>query len=165
MSPSQSRDHATLMNPHPSDSAEQRDAEARILAAVGEKLGGVEVKPKRVDLPGGTYVAVDGVADQPNTFVEVYAHLGPLRGGQVHKVAQDILKLVTLGRAHPEAHLVLAFADEDAAAHVSGTGWLAEAVETWGVEVIVVELPEDIRAAIQSAQLRQVMVNPPEDLS
>ena len=121
-----------MTKPHPSDSAEQRDAEARILAAVGKKLGDVDVKPKRVDLPGGTFVAVDGVAEEPSTFVEVYAHLGPLRGGQVHKVAQDTLKLVTLGRAHPDAHLVLAFADKDAAAHVTGSGWLAEAVETWG---------------------------------
>ncbi len=149
------------MKPHPSDSSEHRSAEARILAAVAKKLG-VEVKPQRVDLPGGTYVAVDGVAEQPHTFVEVYAHQGLLKGGHVHKVAQDVLKLITLGRAHPDARLVLAFADADAAAHVSSAGWLAEAVSTWGVEVIVVELPDDVRAAIWSAQYRQVMVTSDE---
>ena len=150
------------MTPHQSDSTEQRTAEVLILGAASEKLG-VEVAPRRVDLPGGAYVHVDGVADDPRTFIEIYAHLGPLKGGHVHKIAQDILKLVTLHRAYPDARLALVFADSAAAARFSGTGWLAEAVKTWDVDVVVIEVPQDVRAAIEAAQLRQVMVNPPKD--
>ncbi len=96
---------------------------------------GAEVRPGRVDLPGGAYVNVDGVADEPPVFMEVYAHQGRLRGGQRHKIAGDILKLLTLGKAHPGARLVLAFADIDVAGQVQNKGWLAEAVRPWGVAI------------------------------
>ena len=103
---------------------------------------------------------VDGVSDDPQVFVEVFAHQGALKGGQRHKVAGDVLKLVTLSKAHPEARLVLAFADAVAAKSVQNKGWLAETVVTWGIEVIVVDLPADVRAGLNAAQLRQVMTNP-----
>lgn len=96
-------------------------------------------------------------------FVEVFAHQGPLKGGQRHKIAGDVLKLVTLGKARPAARLVLAFADEDAAKQVKNKGWLAEAVVTWGIEVLVIDLPDDVREGLRGAQRRQVMVNPGSD--
>jgi hypothetical protein len=54
-----------------------------------------------VRLSGGAYVDVDGVAADSSAFVEVFAHQGTLKGGQKHKVANDALKLITLGREHP----------------------------------------------------------------
>lgn len=36
---------------------------------------------------------VDGVSAEPPVFVEVFAHQGPLKGGQRHKIAGDVLKL------------------------------------------------------------------------
>jgi hypothetical protein len=75
-------------------------------------------------------------------------------------VARDVLKLVTLGKSYPSAHLVLAFADETAARSVRNKGWLAEAVSTWGIEVVVVDLPDEVLEGLREAQLRQVMVNP-----
>lgn len=144
---------------HPSSSHEQTEAEALILKVVGRRLGTM-IAPKRVDFPGGSYVHVDGVSEAPPVFVEVFAHQGALKGGQRHKVAGDVLKLVTLGKAYPAAHLVLAFADEEAAKQVINTGWLAEAVTTWGIEVMVVDLPSEILEGLRAAQLRQVMINP-----
>lgn len=144
---------------HPSSSHEQAAVEVLILEALGERLG-AQVTPRRVDLPGGSYVNVDGVSDNPPVFVEVFAHQGALKGGQRHKVAGDVLKLATLGKAHSEARLVLAFADEIAATSVRNKGWLAEAVSTWGIEVVVVDLPAEVREGLNAAQLRQVMINP-----
>jgi len=145
---------------HPSSSHEQQSAERLILGAVSLHLGS-KVTPRRVDLPGGAYVNVDGVADEPPVFVEVYAHQGRLRGGQRHKIAGDILKLLTLGKAHPGARLVLAFADIEVAGQVQNKGWLAEAIRTWSVEVFVADLPVEVREGLRAAQGRQVMVNPP----
>lgn len=144
---------------HASDSREQRLAEPLILAGVGNELG-VELAPRSLQLEHGARVDVDGVASDDSIIVEIFAHQGRLRGGQFHKVARDALKLITLKRTRPTAQLVLAFADPDAAACVTGASWLAEALRAWDITVLVVELEHDIRAGLRAAQVRQVMVNP-----
>lgn len=144
---------------HPSRSQEQLDAEELVLVTLGKQLR-TPIEPSRVDLPGGSHVHVDGVSEHPTIFVEVFAHQGALKGGQRHKVAGDILKLATLGNTHPDARLVLAFADDIAATSVRNKGWLAEAVSMWGIEVVVVDLPSEVREGLSAAQLRQVMINP-----
>ena len=144
---------------HASDSREQRLAEPLILASVGQELC-VELAPRTLRLEHGARVDVDGVAPDESVLVEVFAHQGRLKGAQFHKVARDALKLITLKRTRPEARLVLAFADPDAAACVTGTSWLAEALGAWDVTVLVAELEDDTRASLRAAQVRQVMVNP-----
>jgi hypothetical protein len=58
------------------------------------------------------------------------------------------------------ARRIIAFGDPEAAACVTGKSWLAEALTTWEVEVLVVELDEEDRAGLRAAQARQVMANP-----
>jgi hypothetical protein len=146
---------------HPSDSQEQRNAEALILQAVSASVG-IELAPRSLRLDGGARADVDGVAPDESVLVEVFAHQGRLKGAQFHKVARDALKLITLGRTRPGSRLIIAFGDSDAAACVSASSWLAEALRIWAIEVLVVNLDADIRAGLRSAQARQVMVNPPE---
>ena len=55
---------------------------------------------------------------------------------------------------------MLVFADEHAAAYATTGTWVAEALATWGVEVLVVDVGEELRAKIRQAQQRQMMVNP-----
>ncbi len=145
---------------HESDSHEQRCAEPLILAGVSAAVG-VELTPRSLRLDGGARVDVDGVATDESVLVEIFAHQGPLKGGQLHKVARDALKLITLARSREHSRLIIAFGDYDAAACVSGTSWLAEALRVWRVEVLVVVLDDDVRAGLRAAQARQVMVNPP----
>jgi len=109
-------------------------------------------------------VAVDGVASDGSVLVEVFAHQGTPKSGQRHKIAGDALKLITIARGQdPPPRLVLAFADERLAAWAAGKSWLAEALTTWGIEVIVTELDEPVRAGLRDAQARQIMVNPAAD--
>jgi hypothetical protein len=145
---------------HQSSSHEQRLAEPVILAGAAAQLG-VALAPRSLVLPGGARVDVDGVAPDGSAFVEVFAHQGKLRGGQFHKVARDALKLITLARRHPTARLAIAFGDMEAAGCVSGGSWVAEALRTWGVQVLVVDLGDELRAGLTAAQARQRMVNPP----
>lgn len=116
-----------------------------------------------LSLPDGPHVDIDGAARDRSVLVEVFAHQGRLRGAQFDKVARDALKLITIARQHPDARLMLAFGDEAASACVTGKSWLAEALRTWGVEVMVVSLEEEVRAGLVAAQARQVMTNPTSD--
>lgn len=135
-------------------------AEALIQAGLADEYG--PLQPAKLKLPGGARVHVDGVAPDLSVFVEAFAHQGRMKGSQPKKVAQDALKLITLRLAYPKARVVLAFADEVAAASViDGKGWLAEALQTWNVDVRVVHIDQSVRARIVAAQLRQQMVNPP----
>jgi hypothetical protein len=143
-----------------STSDEQLRAEPLILSGIATRLG-VDLVPRSLSLPRGARVDVDGVAPDESVFVEVFAHQGRLRGGQFHKVARDALKLITLAQSRREARLVIAFADEDAAKCVTGKSWLAEALSTWEIEVIVVDLEAVVRQGLRAAQARQVMVNAP----
>jgi hypothetical protein len=143
---------------HPSDSAAQRDAEPLILVALGIKLG-VVLAPKRLDLPGGAQCDVDGVSADEMVLVEVFAHQGPLKGGQRGKIARDALKLITLGQDRPGARLIIALTDEASAKPLKAKSWLAEALATFKIEVVLVDLDEVTRAAVAGAQVRQVMVS------
>jgi len=133
-----------------------------MLTAVAALLG-VALAPRRLRLPGGAAVDVDGVADDPPTLVEVYAHQGPLRGAQPKKLSQDALKLITVRETlMPGARLLLALSDDVAAAGVR-RGWIGEALALWGVEVVVVALDAEVTAGLVAAQARQRMVNPAGD--
>ena len=152
---------------HKSNSEEQQAAEPIILAGAAAQLG-VNLAPAALKLPGGAQVRVDGVADDGSVLVEVFAHQGLLRGAQFHKVARDALKLITVARGRGfGTRLVIAFGDVAAADCVTGKSWLAEALRTWDVEVVVVDIEDELRATVASAQLRQIMVNPaaPGDVS
>ena len=145
--------------PHVSDSAIQRDAEKVILERLSRLLG-VTVAPRAFALPSGARVEVDGASADLSVLLEVFVRHGALKGGQQKKVCQDALKLITLGRHHPHARLLLVFADEQAAAYATTGTWVAEALATWGVEVLIVDVGEELRAQIRDAQQRQMMVNP-----
>jgi hypothetical protein len=143
---------------HQSDSAVQLDAEPLILAALSAQLG-TPLTPQRFTLPEGATADVDGASADGNVLVEVFAHQGALKGGQRGKIARDALKLITLGQARPGARLILALADPAAAKPLTAKSWLAEALATFKIEVIVVELDAAVRQGIRDAQVRQVMVN------
>lgn len=143
--------------PHPSNSEAQVAAEWAILHKLGITIDIALEQGTSVQV-GDATVKPDGAALDKSVFVEVFAHIGPLKGGQKHKVSTDALKLLAIRDTHPKARLILAFADEDAAKSVSG--WKAATLDANGIEIRVVELDPDDRAKIEAAQLRQRMVNP-----
>lgn len=146
------------MPKHASDSSVQIAEEATILAALSKAIG--IPFSQGVTLPVGTArLQPDGAAADESAFVEVFAHIGKLKGGQRHKVSTDALKLLAIREACPNARLILAFADEAAAASVSG--WRAETLKANGIEIHIVFLSAEARARIEAAQAKQKMVNPP----
>ncbi len=137
---------------HASDSAVQREAETKIVDGVAKRIG-VRLAKRSVELPGGASAEVDGVSEDYSVFVEAFARQGAMKGGQKRKVALDTLKLITLRRQHAGARAILAFCDRGAADSL--TGWAAEAVRMWDVEVAVVSIPQTLRRRLLETQARQ----------
>lgn len=145
---------------HLSDSSEQSKAERELLRQLAADLG-VSLQPMTIELKEGVRVNIDGVNQEHRILCEVYAHIGHTRGGQPHKIAKDILKLIAVEKRHPGRwRKILCFADRAAAQCVSGSSWLAAVCSDFGVAVRVFSLPPDLHEAVVSAQRRQVMVNP-----
>lgn len=138
------------------DSRVQRDAEHVILAALSRALS-VALAPRRVHLPDGAYVDVDGASDEPPILVEVWAHQGALKVAQKHKVLTDAFKLLyaaeQLGQGHRR---ILRLCDPLAAApFTNARTWYAAALRVHRIEVIVVDLPAPWPDLIRHAQTRQ----------
>ena len=146
------------MNEHPSHAATHIETEALILKAVAEQLG-IPLR-QGVDIEfADAVMKVDGAAEDESVLVEIFAHVGKLRGGQKHKVSTDALKLLALAESRPGAKLILAFADHEAASSISG--WKKAVLDQRGIERIVVELSEQDRAALVAAQKKGKMINAP----
>jgi hypothetical protein len=143
---------------HPSDSSAQRDAGREMLDTLGAQLG-VDLQKRRWPLSDGAYVEINGADENDRFFVQVHARLDPLKGGQRHAVANDVLKLTlvrdsaaNMGR-HPA--LILAMASQAAADSVRG--WLREAIAMHGIDIRVVELSKDSKSRVTEARGRQHM--------
>jgi len=140
---------------HHSDSSVQRDAEHVIREGVAASIG-KPLAPATVTFgPDDTALAVDGVAEDESVLLEVFAHVGKMKGSQKHKVALDAFRLVTLKQSRPDARLILAFGDQAAATYALTTGWLAKALQVWGIDVMVVDIPSDLRDRLTATQLDQ----------
>lgn len=145
---------------HLSDSTVQQNAELAIINSLAEQLGMPgALYPKKLPAPGGAFVQLDACSDDNSVLVEAYARQGKLKGAQIKKISQDVLKLALLKRDSrlSRSRAIIVFASEEARASI--TGWVRSAADQFGVELVVVDIPESVRNEIRSAQARQVMVN------
>lgn len=148
-----------MNTPRKSDSLEQQAAEIEMLRALEAKLG------LRFDsnatLPIDVGVQPDAIDTKNKTVAEAYARIGAVKGAQLHKIKGDILKLALIGRRlGDDWRKVFCFASNEAAGYASENSWVAEAAHEFAIEVIVVEIPDDVRESVVHAQSRQRMVNP-----
>ena len=138
----------------------QTDAETEIVASLARRRRiGLKQQPGRIALQGAVFIEVDAATENCSIVVEAYARQGRLKGAQLKKVAQDILKLALLKREPKREHTqaIIAFASQEA--HDSISGWVRQAATSFGVELVVVPISEELREKIVKAQGRQVMVN------
>ena len=138
------------------DSSTQRRAEAVMLRLLSERLG-VHLAPRRFDFPDGFRVEIDGADPELTVLVEAWAHQGPPKSAQKHKVLADTLRLLFVASTLSAApRLVVCLSDPVAAHHFTGArSWAAAALRSFGVDVEVVQLPDALRAEIVAAQTRQ----------
>lgn len=139
-------------------SREQREAEPVMLALLGARLG-LTLAPATLRLPSGARVEVDGADPGRTVLVECWAHQGPPKAAQKHKVLADALKLTWIATTiYPRPRLYLCLSDPRAAAPFGqgSLSWASQALRDLAVSVEVVDLPADVRASIEQAQARQV---------
>ena len=138
-------------------SREQLDAERVMLDLLGDQLG-QELHPARITIPSGEHVKVDGADVARSVLVECWAHQGPPKSAQRHKVLADAFKLAWISRTlYPRPDLILCLSDPFAAAPFlpGGRSWAARAFQDLGISVSVVTLPEELRQRVLAAQRRQ----------
>lgn len=150
---------------HASDSLEQREAEVVVLKLVQHELG-CDLASESLAIGDGVSVRLDGINRDRHVLCEIYCRIGRLKGSQPDKVAADMLKLVLVERAlGGQWRKLICFADHDAAKSFRGKSWLAAAVTRMGFEILVVELPAEVKTQLIAAQRRQVMVNESDSAS
>jgi hypothetical protein len=143
------------MPPHPSRSDVRQAAEYLVISELAAQLG-VALERKTIDLGNGVAIQADGASADNSVLVEVYAHVGPLKGAHPRKLTADAFKLVWAGSRLGSTKLVLAVVDGDAAAYLRRPkAWLTAALVDNKVDVIEVRLPEAVIATIVAAQKRQ----------
>ena len=141
---------------HASDSAEQRAIEGEIRTALEVLLAVTFTDPD----PRLRGLKLDAFAPgPPPVLVEVFAHVGPSKSGQRHKVANDMAKLLLAERRLGVlCRKVIAVIDRAAVARHE-RGWGGEFAKAFGLEAIVVpgfEVRHDAMRAVQARQRRQV---------
>ncbi len=139
----------------PGDSAEQQKAEVLLIAGLSKRLG-VSLAKERLELPNGGWLEMDGISRTPPIVCEAWAHLGPAKGGQKHKLLADAFKLAYASQFFPDARKIIVLADKDAARHLRGRGWMGKALKAFHIEVHAVSLPRTIRAKVKAVQRQQV---------
>ncbi len=138
-------------------SFEQREAERVMLDLLGQRIGR-PLEPARITLTSGTRVEIDGADEERSVLVECWAHQGPPKGGQRHKVLADALKLTWIASTlYPRPELVLCMSDPLASApfQPTSTSWAARALQDLGIQIELIELPVETRIAVTAAQARQ----------
>lgn len=141
----------------PGSSAEQRAAERVMLDLLGADLG-LTLNPARITVSSGERVEVDGADADHRVVVECWAHQGAPKAAQRNKVLSDAFKLHWIGTVlDPRPRRILCLSDPAAAAPFLPTArtWAARALHDLGIEIVVVTLPDTVRAAILDAQRRQ----------
>lgn len=139
------------------DSAEQRGAERVMLDLLGTQLG-LELNPATITVPSGERVEVDGIDASRTVLTECWAHQGPPKSAQKHKVLADAFKLAWIATTlYPRPQLILCLSDPLAAAPFlpGARSWASRALQDHHITVSVVTLPDDLRQRLLQAQHRQ----------
>jgi hypothetical protein len=137
------------------DSLEQKKAEEALVGCLSKHLG-VPLVKETFHPDGCGCLEIDGYCESPAVLCEAWAHQGPQKPAQKHKVMSDAFKLLFASQFVPQpARLILVFGDETAAAHFKGDSWMANALRAKGIEVFVARVDEQTRLSICAAQQRQ----------
>lgn len=141
-------------------SYEQQSAEIYIASIVEKWLGSSLDRNAKVILSGGVYIEPDLYSEKDKIICEIFAHIGPLKGGQKQKISQDILKMLLLEKSKATTYRkVIVVADDRVEKYLNGKSFISESVRQFEIEIKKVNLPDEMFVNVSNAQLRQTMRN------
>ncbi len=106
------------------------------------------------------YIQPDLYSCSERIVGEIHAHIGKLKVGQRHKLANDILKMLLLEKNERQPfRKLLIVCDAVVLNELQSTSFLAESIRQFNIELVCVALDEATRDQVLLAQKRQKMVN------
>ena len=145
-----------------SRSDEQREAEEYLVDELEKKLGYPLKRNHDLSVPDtdGAYICPDFYSKEHHVMGEVFAHIGKPKKTQDNKIANDILKMLLYDEKTGIKHTkILVVCDEAEARKLKGKSALAASIQTFGIEVVRIDLCDVLREKVLAAQSRQRMVN------
>ena len=149
-------------NSNKSSSIEQQYAETVIFKQVEQLLGVKLEKNCKIYLADNmaTYMQPDFYSESEGVIGEIFAHIGKPKKAQDNKLANDILKMLLLEKVKNKTYRkILVVCDEDELKKLKGLSVLAESIRQFNIEVMYIEIEDDLRNALITAQIRQRMTN------
>ena len=149
-------------NTHKSSSLEQKEAENQIFMMVEELLGVKLENNQKIFLADNafTYIQPDFYSESECIVGEIFAHIGKPKKAQDNKIANDVLKMLLLEKiTGKQFRKILVVCDEEEQKKLQGLSALAESIRQFGIEIIRIEIDDDLRDKILTAQKRQKMIN------
>jgi hypothetical protein len=122
------------------------------LGHFGGHIGAPPVHPVRRGSGWG-----DGADEDLTVLVEAWAHQGPPKATQKHKVLVDAMRLLFVASTLPvPPRMLLCLSDQEAARHfTTARSWASAALRSFNIGVEVVNLPYELRGEIVAVQQRQ----------
>lgn len=110
----------------------------------------------QLDDHGSTFIFPDFYSEQNKIIGEIHAHIGRLKGAQPDKIASDVLKMLLYEKSSGyEWNKYIAVCSKEEFDQLRGNSFLADAIREFGVELLFVDLPADMRSVLSECMKRQ----------
>lgn len=148
-----------MTNSQNSNSTEQQMAERILFEKVRQWLN-QDIKANEKIPIGATFMQPDFYSRENAIIGEIFSHIGKPKKAQDNKIANDILKMLLLEKLeHKTYRKIIVVCDEEERMHLEGSSVLSECIHQFGIEIKLIEIDDDLRNILISAQKRQRMVN------
>lgn len=135
---------------HLSRSDVQQKIESNIIGRISGRFGiSNPAKDNKLNLKKGGEIKVDFVGKDENGLTvlgEIFVRQGKFLSGQKHKIANDVLKLISYRKDYPEVRLIVIIGcginddqNVDIAAFTElekSNSWLSKAIKAWDIELV-----------------------------
>lgn len=151
-----------MNNTNNSNSDVQVAAEKQIFNLLEKKLG-VELEANRKLYLGEsrfTFIQPNFYNNKNKIIGEISAHIGSPKSSQIHKLSQDILKMLLFEKINEVVfRKMIVVSDLELYEKLQGKSILSESIRQFGIELVYIEIAQELREQILAAQKRQRMVN------
>lgn len=118
-------------------------------------------QPIIIDTEGKTYISPDFYSEKSKVIGEIHSHIGRLKSAQMHKISNDILKMLLHDELKGETYSkYIAVCDKEEYVQLKeGKSFVATAIKGFNIEVLYVELEKNDYEDLANAMKKQNLVS------